>query len=130
MDLTTISKIILTEIDKCLKNSKLSYGSLCRETLRGMVMEEFGAEDLSGVLRSFLENPKESYDKLVKALGGFESSAKVLITCIVEELVRRYSPGFNALVVVRAVKTGDRSTLLSCVEALLKAIIEAKKGSL
>ncbi|MEM1797603.1 MAG: hypothetical protein QXX87_00085, partial [Candidatus Jordarchaeales archaeon] len=77
----------------------------------------------------FLENPRGSFEKMVRALGGFESSAKALIICIVEELVERYLPNFDALIIVRAVMAGDRDTLLSCVEKLAEKIVEARKGS-
>lgn len=129
MDLLNISKIILMEIDECLKNSKLAYGSICIKTLCDMIMDEFGSEDSIEVMKSFLENPRGSFEKMVRALGGFESSAKALIICIVEELVERYLPNFDALIIVRAVMAGDRDTLLSCVEKLAEKIVEARKGS-
>ncbi len=112
MELTNIYEIIAEKLIETTKNLGLSRGSFYFDIIHKAAVEEFGSEKISEVVKALIENPRKSYDWLVKVLGGFKSTAKALMICVIGELIKKYSPGFEILNIIRAVERGDRDALL------------------
>jgi len=100
--------------DKIKESSRFFQPKICgfKYTLKLLKME-LNVETLDEVVLHFLEKPKESYNCLVKVLGGFECSAAVNIITIIGTLARVY--GFrrvDALTVLNAIKRNDAKALI------------------
>lgn len=122
MDSAIIYEIIATKLIETLDFFKSTQGYFYLKGVFETVTEEFGSGSVTEVVKNFLEKPKESYNRLVKALGSLECVAKAFLICILGELIKKYAPGSDVIGIVKALEKGDRDVLLKYAESFVEEI--------
>ncbi|MBS7288322.1 MAG: hypothetical protein KIH01_06150 [Candidatus Freyarchaeota archaeon] len=130
MESASPHEIVAMKIVDVIEFLKSKQGYLYFEGLVEAVLREFNSESVGGIVKEFLENPRESYKRLVKALGGLECTAKALLICILGELVKRYAPKADVVKIIKAIESGNNKFIRDCTNSFVKKLAaEAKQQS-
>ncbi|MEM3466270.1 MAG: hypothetical protein QXW47_08575 [Candidatus Jordarchaeales archaeon] len=120
MNSTIIYERMATKLIETINSLKATQGYFYFKSVFEAVTEEFGSESMTEIVKGFLEKPKESYNRLVMALGKLECAAKAFLICILGELIKKYAPGLDVINVIKALEKDDKDALLKYAESFIE----------
>ncbi len=122
MDLTVIYGILARKIIEIINSTNSRVG--CFKSILNAMLEEFGVDDVGELCKIFVYEPEKSYKRLVIMLGGFECSARALLIAFIGEMIKKYSPGLDAIEIVEAIRNNDKQALMEYVLFFAQRISE------